>query len=79
MDKSAPIVVGADHFGLPLKDVIRDYLLELGYRVVDMGVNETAPVDYPDSCVSSSCPWIGCVAPLRYNSRSCPRPWLPRC
>ncbi|MCB0073677.1 MAG: RpiB/LacA/LacB family sugar-phosphate isomerase [Caldilineaceae bacterium] len=48
MDKSTPIVVGADHFGMPLKDVIRDYLTELGYTVVDMGVNEATPVDYPD-------------------------------
>lgn len=48
MDKNSPIVLGADHFGLPLKDAIRDYLVKKGYQVVDMGVNESAPVDYPD-------------------------------
>ena len=48
MDKNSPIVLGADHFGMPLKDAIRDYLVKKGYQVVDMGVNESTPVDYPD-------------------------------
>lgn len=48
MDKTKPIVIGADHFGLPLKNHIRDYLMKKGYQVVDMGVNENMPVDYPD-------------------------------
>jgi ribose 5-phosphate isomerase B len=48
MDKNKPIVIGADNMGLPLKDAIRDYLLKLGYQVVDMGVNNDTPVDYPD-------------------------------
>lgn len=48
MDKSKKIVVGADHFGMPLKDAVRDHLIELGYQVEDMGVNSGEPVDYPD-------------------------------
>lgn len=48
MDKSSVIVLGADHFGLPLKNSIRDYLIKLGYQVEDYGVNEKTPVDYPD-------------------------------
>ena len=48
MDKNTPIVMGADHFGMPLKDAIRDYLIQKGYQVVDMGVNASTPVDYPD-------------------------------
>jgi ribose 5-phosphate isomerase B len=48
MDKNKPIVLGADHFGMPLKDAIRDHLVKKGYQVVDMGVNESTPVDYPD-------------------------------
>jgi ribose 5-phosphate isomerase B len=48
MDKNSPIVLGADHLGMPLKDAIRDYLVKKGYQVVDMGVNENTPVDYPD-------------------------------
>ena len=47
-DKSKPIIMGADHFGLPLKNAIRDYLVKLGYQVVDRGVNNDTPVDYPD-------------------------------
>jgi ribose 5-phosphate isomerase B len=47
-DKSKAIVVGSDHLGLPLKNVLRDYLRNLGYVVEDMGVNEASPVDYPD-------------------------------
>ena len=47
-EKEKEIVVGADHLGLPLKDIIRDHLLSMGYKVVDMGVNESTPVDYPD-------------------------------
>ena len=48
MDKSKPIVMGADHLGLPLKNAIRDYLQKKGYQVEDMGVNSGDPVDYPD-------------------------------
>jgi len=47
-DKSKRIVVGADHYGLPLKNIVRDYLRERGYEVDDFGVNTTDPVDYPD-------------------------------
>ena len=47
-DKSKTIVLGADHLGMPLKDSIRDYLIKLGYKVDDMGVNGVEAVDYPD-------------------------------
>jgi ribose 5-phosphate isomerase B len=42
------IVVGADHFGLPLKQEIVEYLSSLGYQIEDVGVQENTPVDYPD-------------------------------
>lgn len=48
LSKEEKIVVGADHFGLPLKNVVRDYLIQLGYQVDDLGVNADTPVDYPD-------------------------------
>lgn len=48
MDKNTPIVMGADHYGLPLKNAIRDYLTKKGYTVEDLGVTEETPVDYPD-------------------------------
>jgi ribose 5-phosphate isomerase B len=47
-DRNKPIILGSDHFGLHLKNAIRDYLRNLGYQVEDMGVNDETPVDYPD-------------------------------
>ena len=47
-DKGSKIIVGSDHLGLPLKNLLRDYLRSLGYEVEDMGVNGDTPVDYPD-------------------------------
>lgn len=47
-DKNKTIVVGSDHYGLPLKNAVRDYLRSLGYQVDDFGVESDAPVDYPD-------------------------------
>ncbi len=47
-DKTKKIVVGADHYGLPLKNVVRDYLRSIGYEVDDLGVTSPDPVDYPD-------------------------------
>jgi ribose 5-phosphate isomerase B len=42
------IIVGSDHYGLPLKNVVRDHLRAKGYDVDDWGVNTEDPVDYPD-------------------------------
>jgi len=42
------IAVGSDHAGYRLKQVLAEYLRELGYDVVDKGTNGTASVDYPD-------------------------------
>ena len=43
------IAIGADHAGYDLKQVIADFLLELGHEVVDLGTdNATTAVDYPD-------------------------------
>jgi len=42
------VAVGADHGGYELKEMLKDYLGELGYGVVDCGTNSTASVDYPD-------------------------------
>ncbi len=50
-DKTKPIVIGADHFGLPLKEILRDYIRAQGYTIVDIGVNDATPVDYPDIAV----------------------------
>jgi ribose 5-phosphate isomerase B len=42
------IVVGSDHYGLPLKNILRDHLRARGYPVHDMGTYTGDPVDYPD-------------------------------
>jgi ribose 5-phosphate isomerase B len=49
---TAPIAVGADNLGFPLKERIRRHLEELGYEVVDYGVTDESPVDYPDVAVT---------------------------
>ena len=45
------IAVGADHLGLPLKDSVKAHLESVGHEVVDFGVTDTTPVDYPDVAV----------------------------
>jgi ribose 5-phosphate isomerase B len=47
-DKNNRIVIGSDHLGLPLKNVLRDYLVTKGCAVDDKGVDADTPVDYPD-------------------------------
>ena len=42
------IIIGSDHIGRGLKDVLSGHMKELGYEVVDIGANEDTPVDYPD-------------------------------
>ncbi len=42
------IVVGADHAGVDLKQIIAADLRRLGHEVIDQGTNSGAPVDYPD-------------------------------
>ena len=42
------LVIGSDHFGLELKNQIRDYLRKKGVEVDDIGTDSTEPVDYPD-------------------------------
>ncbi len=42
------LAVAADHAGLPLKEVVVDYLSRQGHQVLDLGTNSAEPVDYPD-------------------------------
>lgn len=46
--KRAPVVVGADHAGYPLKEALVEALREDGYDVQDMGTFSLDSVDYPD-------------------------------
>ena len=42
------IVIASDHGGLDMKSALSDMLIKNGYDVLDLGVNETESVDYPD-------------------------------
>jgi RpiB/LacA/LacB family sugar-phosphate isomerase len=42
------IVIGADHAGFELKQVIGNDLRHLGHEVIDVGTASVEPVDYPD-------------------------------
>lgn len=42
------IVIGADHAGFPLKKELVEYLTAEGHMLVDVGTQNTDPVDYPD-------------------------------
>ena len=42
------IAIGNDHAAVELKNVIRDYVQELGHEVVDFGVGEGESCHYPD-------------------------------
>ena len=53
-DKKEPILIASDHYGLMLKDPIKDYLIEKGYEVKDLGVNSEEPVLYPEIAVQLS-------------------------
>ena len=54
MIKKEPIVIASDHYGLLLKNPIRDYLIEKRYKVIDMGVNSDEPVLYPEIAIKLS-------------------------
>jgi ribose 5-phosphate isomerase B len=44
-----PIAIAADHAGYPLKVLLRDELVALGYEALDLGTHDaTTSVDYPD-------------------------------
>ena len=42
------LVLGSDHAGYELKQVLVEFLRSLGHEVLDVGTNSTAAVDYPD-------------------------------
>ena len=45
------IAMGADHLGFPLKESVKAHLTGLGHEVVDFGVQDATPADYPDVAV----------------------------
>ena len=51
-DKKVPILIASDHYGMLLKNPIRDYLLGKEYEVTDLGVNSDKPVLYPEIAIN---------------------------
>ncbi len=45
---SEVVALGADHGGYELKEMLKEYVGELGYEVVDCGTHGNESVDYPD-------------------------------
>jgi len=45
---SRVVAIGADHGGFDLKEELRGYLVQWGYKVLDLGTSSREPVDYPD-------------------------------
>ena len=41
------IAIGNDHSAVELKEIIKEFLEEKGYEVVDFGTNSTESCDYP--------------------------------
>jgi ribose 5-phosphate isomerase B len=61
------VALGSDHGGYQLKEMLKKYVTELGYRVIDVGTNSEEPCDYPDfayavaSLVSKGEAWRGLI------------------
>jgi len=45
---SRVVAIGADHGGFDLKEELKTYLTQWGYKVLDVGSFNRDPVDYPD-------------------------------
>jgi ribose 5-phosphate isomerase B len=42
------VAIACDHAGLAMKLILKSELEEAGHSVIDLGTNNTDPVDYPD-------------------------------
>lgn len=41
------IAIASDHGGFPLKKIVKEHLIERGYKLVDLGTHSEESVDYP--------------------------------
>lgn len=61
------VALGADHGGYALKEDLKSFVGELGYRTIDCGTHSTESVDYPDlayavaQLVSDGRAWRGII------------------
>lgn len=46
--ESDKVIIGCDHAGFQLKEIVREYLVILGFEVEDFGTHSEESVDYPD-------------------------------
>ena len=42
------VAIGCDHGGLELKNILIQYITEMGHKIIDCGTNSKESVDYPD-------------------------------
>jgi ribose 5-phosphate isomerase B len=48
------VAIAADHGGFELKEQLKNYIVDWGYEVLDLGTKNTEPVDYPDFAVAAA-------------------------
>ena len=48
METSKNIAIGADHAGFEYKEILKNFIHEIGYNSKDFGTNDSSSVDYPD-------------------------------
>ncbi|MEW6716636.1 MAG: ribose 5-phosphate isomerase B [Chloroflexota bacterium] len=48
------IALGADHGGFSLKEMLKSFLQESGYEVMDCGTHSSESVDYPDFALAAA-------------------------
>ncbi|MBN1350567.1 ribose 5-phosphate isomerase B [candidate division KSB1 bacterium] len=46
--QSGQVVIGSDHGGFEMKEMLRPFIESLGFQVEDVGTKSDAAVDYPD-------------------------------
>jgi ribose 5-phosphate isomerase B len=67
VDTARVVAIGADHGGYELKELLKTYLRDWGYKLLDLGTDSTAAVDYPDfaeavaNAVARGDAWLGVV------------------
>ncbi|MEA3326618.1 MAG: ribose 5-phosphate isomerase B [Chloroflexota bacterium] len=65
--KQNVVAIGADHGGLELKEILKKFLVENNYQVIDCGTHTKDSVDYPDialavaELVASDKAWRGVI------------------
>jgi len=48
METSKNIAIGADHAGFEYKEILKNFVHEIGFNSKDFGTHDSSSVDYPD-------------------------------